>query len=70
MKARLSRDEALSFLLSYIVVERGNTLTLTPLVLYQLTSLAQTAADRVNASEGIIPHEVIEELAANYLEKQ
>ena len=67
-KARVSKEEALCFLLTYLVVERNTTLELTQMTLFELSSLAQEAVDQISASEGVIPHEVIETLAASYLE--
>lgn len=69
-KERITKEEALNFLLTHIVVERGETLTLDPLGLFNLTNLAQQAAMEINASEGIIPHEVIESLAAEHMAAQ
>ena len=66
-KDRVSKEEALSFLLSYLVVERGVSIQLDPLHLFKLTSLAQEASDEIGRTEGVIPHEVIETLAENYL---
>ena len=66
-KQRISKEQALSFLLTYLVVEQGHTLTLDPLNLFNLNNLAQRATEEISASEGIIPHEIIEKLAAEYL---
>lgn len=67
-KDRLSKEEALNFLLTHIVIERGLTLQIDQSALFNLTHLAQRAAHEVSEKEGVIPHEVIEELAAEYLE--
>jgi hypothetical protein len=67
-KARVSKEEALCFLLTYLVVERNTTLELTQTSLFELSNLAQQAVDRISESDGVIPHEVIETLAASYLE--
>ena len=37
------------------------------LQLFRMNSLAQRAADEINATEGSIPHEIIEAIAADYL---
>ena len=68
MKERLSTPEALSFFLTYIVVERGITLELNQLNLFTLSNLAQRAVDEISNTEGVIPHELIEELAVEFLE--
>ncbi|HAK50516.1 MAG TPA: hypothetical protein DCM54_01240 [Gammaproteobacteria bacterium] len=65
--SRISRQEALSFVLTYIVVERNIDITLDKLSLFKLTQLAQDAASRINSVEGAIPHEVIEQVASEYL---
>ena len=66
-KERITKEEALSFLLTYIVVEQGVSLELDQLALFNLTNLAQQAVVTINETEGIIPHEVIESLATEYL---
>ncbi len=67
-KERITKEEALNFLLTHIVVERGQTITLDQLTLFNLNNLARRAVDQISESEGIIPHEVIEALAAEFLE--
>ena len=67
-KHRITREEALSFLLTYIVVERNQNLVLDQLTLFNLTNLAQRAVDETTDSEEIIPHEIIESLAKEYLD--
>ena len=69
-KERINKAEALSFLLTHIVVDRGHSLKLDQLSLFKLTSIAQRAADEINQSDAIIPHEVIETLAEEYLGSQ
>ena len=69
-RERISKSDALNFLLTHIVVERGHTIELNQLTLFKLTSVAQRAADAINESDDIIPHEVIESLANDYLEGQ
>ena len=66
-KERITKEEALNFLLTHLVVERGETVTLDQLSLFNLSNLAQQAAMEINATEGIIPHEVIESLASEFL---
>ena len=67
-KERISTAEALSFLLTYIVVDRGITLELNQLNLFTLSNLAQRASEDISNTDGIIPHELIEELAEEFLE--
>ena len=67
-KDRISKEEALNFLLTHIIVERGKSVMLDQLTLFNLTNLAQQAVNQISESEGIIPHEVIESLAAEFLE--
>ena len=67
-KDRITREESLSFLLTYIVVEQNQTLVLDQFALFNLTNLALRAIDEMTDSEGIIPHEVIESLAKEYLD--
>ena len=68
-KERISKEEALSFLLTYIVVECGATIALDQLNLFNLSNLAFRAVDKINESDGIIPHEVIESLASEFMEE-
>ena len=67
-KERISKEEALNFLLTHIIVERGQSITLDQLTLFNLTNLAKEAVIQISVSDGIIPHEVIESLAAEFLE--
>ncbi|MDA0788038.1 MAG: hypothetical protein O2780_01120 [Proteobacteria bacterium] len=68
-KFRISKEEALSFLLTYIVVEQSTEVTLNQRVLFDLSRMAEDAANRVNQEDGIIPHEIIESIAMKYLER-
>lgn len=67
-KHRITREEALSFLLTYIVVEQNQNLVLDQLALFDLTNLALRAVEETTDKEGIIPHELIESLAKEYLD--
>ena len=69
-RSRISKDEALSFLLTYIVVECATELVLNQIALFKLTQLAQDAANRINQEEDIIPHEIIEAIATEYLQSE
>ncbi len=69
MRSRLSREEALSFLLTHIVVERQHSFELNTSNLFTLISLAARAEAEINGSEGAIPHEIIEAIAAEFIEQ-
>lgn len=69
-KTRLTREEALSFLITHIVVEKGRAFEMNQATLFTLMNLASEAEGRVNKEEGLIPHEVIEELAAGFADHQ
>ena len=69
-KKRINKAEALNFLLTHIVADRGPSLKLDQLSLFKLTSIAQRAADEIHHSDVIIPHEVIETLAEEYLDSR
>ena len=66
-KSRISKEETLSFLLTYIIVEQSRELTLNQQTLFKLTRVAQDAANQITQADGIIPHEVIEAVAQDYL---
>ena len=70
VKERINKTEALTFLLSHIVVDREHSLNLDQLTLFQLTAIAQQAAEAINRSDETIPHEVIESLAEEFLRSQ
>ncbi len=67
MKSRLSKEEALSFLLSYLIIDKQLTLELNQLSLFTLTNLAAEAEQALSAEEGLIPHELIESLAEQFI---
>ena len=66
---RISREEALSFLLTYIVVDRSHSFEMNAAALFSLTSLAGEAEAVINREQGVIPHEVIETMATQFLEQ-
>lgn len=68
MKSRLTKEEALSFLLTHLIVERQQSFTLDQMTLFQLSNLALEAEHQVQLEEGLIPHEVIETLAEKFIE--
>ncbi len=66
---RLTKEEALSFLLTHIIVEKNFAFEMNQTNLFTIMSMAAEAESRVNKEEGVIPHEVIEEIAANFIEQ-
>lgn len=66
---RLSKEEALSFLLTHIVVEKGHSFEMNPTTLFTIMTMAAEAESRINAEEGVIPHEVIEDIAADFVSR-
>ena len=66
MPSRLSQQEALSFLLTHLVVERQMSFEMNQMTLFRLLSLATEAEETVNRTDGAIPHEVIEQLASQF----
>ena len=69
-KNRINKAETLNFLLTHIVVDRGHSVKLDQQSLFKLTIIAQRAVDKINHSDVIIPHEVIETLAEEYLDSR
>lgn len=68
MKPRLTKEEALSFLLTYLIVERQQIFTLNQMTLFTLSNLAAEVVTRLALEEGLIPHEVMEALADQFIE--
>jgi hypothetical protein len=62
----MTKQEALSFLLTHIVVEKNIHFELNPMSLFKLMTLADEAEQLISNSEGVIPHEVLENLAADF----
>ncbi len=67
-KTQFTKDKALSFLLTYIIIEQSTALQLDQLMLFTLSNLAQQAADTINSDDDVIPHEAIEAIANNFLD--
>ena len=65
-KSKLSKEDALSFLLTHIVVEQNCTFEMNPANLFKLTHMAAEAVNLIDQKEDIIPHEVIEDIALNF----
>lgn len=66
--SRISKEQALSFLLTHLVVDQQQVFELGPKALFSLMHLAAQAEERINNEEGVIPHEIIEELAREFLD--
>lgn len=69
-KSRIRQQETLSFLITYLVVEQSREINLDKISLFKLTRLAQDAANRINEEDGLIPHEIIELVAAEFAEDE
>ncbi|MBQ61216.1 MAG: hypothetical protein CMQ19_03980 [Gammaproteobacteria bacterium] len=69
-KPKITKDVALSFLLTYMVVDKGREMKIDQITLFEITNLAQQAADTINEEDDVIPHEVIEALANEYLQSK
>ena len=67
---RINKTEALSFLLTHIVVDQRQTLSLDSLSLFRLIGLAQRATDEINSSDDAVPHEILESMADVYLREE
>ena len=68
-KERISREEAISFLLTHIVVERACSFEMNQFNLFQITTLAAEAQDILSREEEAIPHEIMEGLAIRFIEQ-
>ena len=66
----ITREAALSFLLSYIVVDQTHTFKMTPTNLFNLMNLAAEAETTLKSHPGLIPHELIETLAKQFIDAQ
>lgn len=67
IESRITKEEALSFLLTHIVVDQGRTLELDPMTLFDLMRIAGEAVTVIAREEGVIPHEVIESVAGEWI---
>ncbi|HJN50315.1 MAG: hypothetical protein QGI68_06245 [Pseudomonadales bacterium] len=66
MAARITKEEALSFLLTHLVIEKNQPIALDQMSLFELMNLAAQGADTINNEEEAIPHEILQELAQNF----
>ena len=65
-RSKLSKEDALSFLLTHIVIERNNPFEMNQLNLFKLTQLAVEATTMIDQEEDIIPHEIIENISLKF----
>jgi len=66
-KKQFSKNDALAFLLTYIVVDQARSLHLTPALLFSIMNLSEQAATTIQQNEHIIPHELVESMAGEFL---
>ena len=65
-KSKLSKEDALSFLLTHIVIERNSPFEMNQMNLFRLTQMASEAVALIEQEEDTIPHEVIESIALGF----
>ena len=65
---RLTKADAVTFLLTYIVVENGKSFEMNALNLFHIMSMAATAVEQAHQQENSIPHEIIEEIAQPFIQ--
>ena len=53
-RTKTSKDEVLSFMLTHLIVERQQTITLDAITLFKLTTIATQAAEKINTEEGMM----------------
>ena len=70
IESRITKEEALSFLLTFLVVDQGRTVELDAVTLFHLMRIASKAATTVNSKDGVIPHEIIEDAARAWIAEQ
>ena len=66
---RLTKEEALAFLLTHIVIEKAHVFEMDPGNLFAIMNMAAAAELQINREEGAIPHEVIESIASEFLNR-
>ena len=67
MADRISKEEALSFLLTHLVVERQFPIRLDQSVLFEIMNFALRGTLEINGTDDVAPHEVLEALADEFL---
>jgi len=65
---RLTKADAIAFLLTYIVVEKGQNFEMSALNLFHIMSMADIAVEQAIQQENSIPYEIIEALAQPFIQ--
>jgi hypothetical protein len=65
---RLTKADAVLFLLTYIVVEKGQSFEMSALNLFHIMSMANAAVEQANAEENSILHEIMEAIAEPFIQ--
>jgi len=63
----MTRQEALYFLLTHIVVDKNHHFELNSQSLFTLMSIAGDAEQSLGEAQDLIPHEVLESLATEFI---
>jgi hypothetical protein len=63
----MTRQEALYFLLTHIVVEKNHHFELNPQSLFALMTIAGDAEQSLENAQDAIPHELLESLAKGFI---
>lgn len=66
-KTQFSKNDAITFLLTHIVVDQAQPLPLTPAQLLSIMNLSEQATTSIEQNEHIIPHELVESMAGGFL---
>lgn len=65
---RLTKTDAIAFLLTHIVVERGKSFEMNALNLFHIMSMADIAVEQSIQQDDSIPHEIMEAIAQPFIE--
>jgi hypothetical protein len=65
---RLTKADAIAFLLTHIVVERARSFEMNPLNLFHIMHMADTAVEQATQQESSIPHEIMEAIAKRFIQ--
>ncbi|MBT3425211.1 MAG: hypothetical protein HOL98_09940 [Gammaproteobacteria bacterium] len=66
-KKKFSKNDAMAFLLTHIVVDQAQSLQLTPALLLSIMNLSEQAATTIQQNQHIIPHELVESMPGEFL---
>ncbi len=64
---KLSKYDAMAYLLTRIMVDRAQPLNLTPALLFSAMNLSEQAVETIQQHKQIIPHELMESLTEEFL---